>query len=104
MHVLTLGMMTLYDNDIKDSIANGDCLGPFIYLALVGLSGYFFWTCGKNPGYAPYDSDDIEMQNTQFREPSSTGIQNNDDTEMKNMDGDQDNFDAHSDKSQRSSN
>lgn len=66
--------MCFYDNDIKEAISKDEYQSPFIYITLVLLSGYFFWTCGKNPGYAPYDSDDVEMQNTQLHEPSSTGI------------------------------
>ncbi|EAR97955.2 DHHC zinc finger protein (macronuclear) [Tetrahymena thermophila SB210] len=101
MTVLSLCMQLIYGNDLRDEVLEGE-LDPFIYLFLVLLSAYYFWTCGKNPGYAPFEADDIELQNTQLREQSSSDNQNY--QEIQNSQDRHDNYDLQSNKSQRSSN
>ncbi|KAL4499281.1 hypothetical protein ABPG72_006867 [Tetrahymena utriculariae] len=101
MTALSICMQLIYGNDLRDDVVEGE-LDPFIYLFLVLLSGYYFWTCGKNPGYAPYEADDIELQNTQLREQSSSDNQNYQEVQISQ--DRHDNYDLQSNKSQRSSN
>jgi len=62
LHIILIGILLCYENNLRRDIRNHDFLIPIIYFAIVASATYFFLIAGRNPGFVGFEKTDIELQ------------------------------------------
>lgn len=77
LHLIVIGILLLYDNDLKLMVANWELTGPLLYFGLFGTASYLLHVCAQKPGYVSFEvAESEELRGMEEARNSSKEVDN----------------------------